>query len=91
MKEFKFEEAMKKLEEIVRELEEGSLTLEKSLELFEEGVKISRICTKKLEEAKTRIETLTKNPDGKTELKPLKEKIKEGSDSGDEGIGSKLL
>lgn len=74
MKEFRFEEALKKLEEIVQNLEEGNLPLERSLELFEEGMKLSRFCSKKLEEAQTRIEVLTKTSEGKTELKPM-EKI----------------
>jgi len=76
MKEFKFEEALKKLEEIVQKLEEGNLPLEKSLELFEEGMRLSRFCSKKLEEAQTRIEVLTKTASGKVELKPL-EKVEE--------------
>ena len=90
MKEFKFEEAMKRLEEIVQKLEEGNLTLEKSLELFEEGVKLSRFCTKKLEEAHTKIDLLTKNPAGKAELKPFKGKEEDGGNGEKEG-GDKLL
>ena len=90
MKEFKFEDALKRLEEIVQKLEEGSLTLERSLELFEEGVKLSRFCSKRLEEAHTKIEVLMKNPDGKSELKPFREKEKPGEGGGDDS-GGKLL
>ena len=80
MKEIKFEEAMKRLEEIVQKLEDGNLPLEKSLELFEEGMKLSKFCRKKLEEAQTKIEVLTKTAEGKVELKPLKEKAEESEE-----------
>ncbi len=59
-----FETALKSLEEIVSKLEAGDLTLERALELFEEGVKISRFCSIKLEEAERKVETLTKAADG---------------------------
>jgi exodeoxyribonuclease VII small subunit len=45
-------------------LEGGDLTLDQSLELFEEGVKISRFCNAKLEEAERKVETLVKGADG---------------------------
>lgn len=54
----KFEEALKKLEETVTQLEAGDLPLEKSLEMFETGVKMSRVCMKKLEEAEQKVELL---------------------------------
>jgi exodeoxyribonuclease VII small subunit len=73
MKEFKFEEALKKLEEIVQKLEDGNIPLEKSLELFEEGTKMAKFCSKKLEEAETKIKTLAKDSDGKFELKGFEE------------------
>lgn len=59
-----FEEALKKLEAIVRELEEGELTLEKSLSRYEQGVRLARFCNAKLEEAEKRIEMLQTNEDG---------------------------
>lgn len=59
-----FESALKKLEDIVSQLEGGDLTLDKSLELFEEGVKTSRFCSSKLEEADRKVETLMKSADG---------------------------
>jgi len=59
-----FESALKSLEDIVVQLEAGDLTLDKALELFEEGVKISRYCNAKLEEAERRVEVLTKSTDG---------------------------
>ncbi len=59
-----FESALKTLEDIVSQLEGGDLTLDRSLELFEEGVKISRFCSGKLEEAERKVETLIKSADG---------------------------
>ena len=58
-KKMTFEEAMLRLEEIVRELEDGRLPLEKSLDLFSEGIKISKFCQSSLEEAEQRIMVLT--------------------------------
>ena len=55
-----FEDALKRLEEIVRKLEEGELSLDESLKLFEEGIEISRFCTKKLSEAEKKVEKLIK-------------------------------
>ena len=54
----KFEESLKRLEDIVAKLEEGDLALEESLKLFEEGIKASRLCTKQLEEAERKVEIL---------------------------------
>jgi exodeoxyribonuclease VII small subunit len=54
-----FEAAIAELEQIVRKLEEGDLTLEQSLECYERGVKLSRYCHARLEEAERRIDILT--------------------------------
>lgn len=62
--EIKFEKAMKRLESIVDELEKGEMDIDKSLEAFEEGIKMSRLCSKKLNEAERKIEQLTKNEEG---------------------------
>jgi len=59
-----FESNLKLLEEIVVQLEGGDLTLDHALELFEEGVKISRYCNAKLEEAERKVEVLIKSADG---------------------------
>jgi len=64
MAEIKFEKAMNRLEQIVEELEKGELDIDKSLEIFEEGIKMSRVCSKKLNEAEQKIEQLTKNRKG---------------------------
>ncbi len=60
----RFEEALKKLEEVVQKLERGELPLEDSLACYEEGIKLSRLCHAKLEEAERRIETLVKDAKG---------------------------
>ena len=54
-----FESALSELEALVNTLEDGNLTLEKSLELFERGVELSRYCHTRLEAAEKRIEVLT--------------------------------
>lgn len=51
MAEMKFEEALKKLEKIVEELESGKLSLDDSLKKYEEGVRLSRFCHKTLQAA----------------------------------------
>ena len=53
-----FDTAMKRLEEIVAQLEEGQLPLEESMKLYEEGVALSGLCNKKLEKARQKIVTL---------------------------------
>ena len=64
MAEKKFEAALARLEEIVKELEQGDLPLEQSLKLFEEGIKLSRICNRRLEDAERRVEILLKDDAG---------------------------
>jgi exodeoxyribonuclease VII small subunit len=73
MAEKKFETAMARLEEIVQALEQGDLPLEQSLKLFEEGVKLSRICNKRLEEAERKVEILLKDKAGNMIAKPFEE------------------
>jgi len=60
MSEIKFEKAMTRLENIIEELERGDLDIDKSLEIFEEGIKMSRLCSKKLNDAEAKIEKLSK-------------------------------
>ena len=69
-KEIKFETALTRLEEIVSKLEEGDLELEKSIELFEEGVITAKGLQKKLDEAEKKIEKLTRDRDGSLTTKP---------------------
>lgn len=66
MKEKKFEDALRELEEIVKRLEGGDLPLEESLKIFEQGVTLSRYCFKKLEEAEKRVSILMKDEGGIT-------------------------
>jgi len=75
MGELKFEKAIQRLEKIVDDLEKGELDIDKSLEMFEEGIKMSRICSKKLNEAEAKIEKLTRNQKGEliTELFPVED------------------
>lgn len=54
----KFEEAMARLEGLVRKMETGEMTLEESLKAFEEGVRLSRLCAARLDEAERRVELL---------------------------------
>ena len=66
-----FESSLDELEKIVGQLEDGDMPLEKSLKLFEDGVKLSRECRERLIEAERRIEILLKDADGNPSLKEL--------------------
>jgi len=61
----------------VQALEQGDLPLEQSLKLFEEGVKLSRICNKRLEEAERKVEVLFKDSEGKMKPRPFEEQDEE--------------
>ncbi|MCL6628600.1 MAG: exodeoxyribonuclease VII small subunit [Armatimonadetes bacterium] len=63
-----FEDAMTRLEEIVAQLENGGQTLNESLRLFEEGIKLARECSRQLTEAKGKLEQLIKSDDGSLEV-----------------------
>jgi exodeoxyribonuclease VII small subunit len=60
-----FETSLEALEQIVRQLESGDLPLEKSLELFEQGVRLSRECQERLSQAERRIEVLLRDNQGR--------------------------
>ena len=64
MKKKSFEEALAKLEQITKELEEGDLSLEESLKYFDEGVKLADYCNSKLSDAQKKVEILLKKNDG---------------------------
>ena len=64
MKNTKFEDAMMELENKVKKLESGSLTLDESITAFEEAVKLIRVCNKQLENAERRVRMLTEVNDG---------------------------
>ncbi|MFH1242027.1 MAG: exodeoxyribonuclease VII small subunit [Pseudomonadota bacterium] len=71
MAEKKFEEAMKRLEEIVQALEAGDLPLEDSLKSFEEGMGLVRFCSEKLEEAEKKVTLLVQESDGRHKQVPF--------------------
>jgi exodeoxyribonuclease VII small subunit len=64
----KFEEALRKLEDILRKMEAGDMTLEESLKSFEEGMRLSRLCAERLDDAERRVDVLLKE-DGKLTVK----------------------
>ena len=66
-----FENALSRLEAIVGQLEKGELPLEQALQLFEEGMNISRFCNDKLSEAERKVEILMKNKEGKLVEQPF--------------------
>lgn len=73
--EVSFEAAIARLEEIVRSLDAGEAALDESLALFEEGVKLVKYCSNKLDAAEQTVKILTKGDDGMTEqdFAPMKE------------------
>lgn len=73
MAEKKFETSLARLEEIVSELETGDLPLEQSLKLFEEGVKLARICNTRLQDAERKVEILLKDKSGNLVKNPFSE------------------
>jgi exodeoxyribonuclease VII small subunit len=66
-----FEKNLERLDAIVRQLEDADLPLEKALQLYEEGMKLSDVCHKQLEEAEGRVEILTKKVGGKVVAEPF--------------------
>lgn len=67
--EMSFEEAILELENIVRELERGNLKLDQSLEVFQRGIELSRICAAQLDEAERKIDLLVKGNGGNISIK----------------------
>ncbi|MGO1692018.1 MAG: exodeoxyribonuclease VII small subunit [Marinobacter sp.] len=66
-----FEKSLDELETLVRNLEQGELSLEQSLSAFERGVKLTRACQQALKSAEQRVEQLVQNDDGTLETRPL--------------------
>ncbi len=73
----KFEDAMKKLEEIVGRMEKGEMSLNESLKLFEEGVKLTRFCSQELQKAEKKVELLSRDAGGKLVGIPFEEENEE--------------
>jgi exodeoxyribonuclease VII small subunit len=69
--ELSFEQAIQKLEKIVADMEVAELPLEDVLKKYEEGTRLVRFCSQKLEEAEKKIELLTRKADGTVETKPF--------------------
>jgi exodeoxyribonuclease VII small subunit len=90
MEEVRFEEALKQLEAIVSRLEIGDLSLEEALSIFEEGVRLTKLCSARLSEAEQRVNILTRNvesPSGELEERPFPTLGPvEGEDEGEEEL-----
>jgi exodeoxyribonuclease VII small subunit len=65
-----FEQALKELEEIVRQLESGDVELERSIEIYERGAALKAHCEKKLKDAQLRVEKIVLAPDGQAASEP---------------------
>ena len=83
MAEEKFEKALNRLEGIVSKLEGGDLDLEDSLKLFEEGIRLSRFCSQKLDEAERKVEILLRDREGVLRAQPFEPEA-EQEDEGEE-------
>ena len=75
-----FEASLEALEQIVRQLEDGDLPLDKSLELFEQGIRLSRECQDRLSQAERRIEILLRDNQGRPVASAFKEPPGETAD-----------
>ncbi len=67
----RFEDTFKKLETIVSKLENGDLPLEEAMKLFEEGMRLSKICSQRLMEVQKRVDLLLKGEDGQIKTEPF--------------------
>jgi exodeoxyribonuclease VII small subunit len=83
MAHLKFEDAMARLEEIVTGLEKGNLSLDESLKMFEEGIRLSKSCLKMLDEAQKKVEILIRDKEGKQKSRPFQ---LEDTDEGNEAL-----
>lgn len=79
-----FEASLEALERIVKQLEGGDLPLEKSLELFEQGIRLSRECQERLSQAERKIEVLLRDNQGRPVTAPF-DKARAANENDDEG------
>jgi exodeoxyribonuclease VII small subunit len=79
-----FEASLEALEQIVRQLESGDLPLEKSLELFEQGIRLSRECQDRLSQAERRIEVLMRDNQGRTVVNSFEPSQGDNNETDDE-------
>jgi exodeoxyribonuclease VII small subunit len=84
MADLTFEQALKRLEEIVEALETEDLDLDKSLQFFEEGVALSRYCNQQLQVAEKRIDVLLRKADGTLTAEPFALEDLSGNNHGEE-------
>ena len=81
-----FEMALKQLEQIVQDLESGDMPLEKAIKKFEEGIKVSKYCSEKLDESEKRITLLMRDSDGKNASEiPFATEDEISGENGDKG------
>lgn len=73
-KKMTFEDSMTQLEKIVEDLEAGDLPLDTAIKKFEEGVRLSKFCSDKLEETEKKISLLVKDQAGAIEVRPFSDK-----------------
>ncbi|OPX20790.1 MAG: exodeoxyribonuclease VII small subunit [Desulfobacca sp. 4484_104] len=66
-----FEEALKRLENLIQQLESGDLPLEQALQIFEEGMRLIRFCTHKLDEVEKKVEILLRDEEGRLVTQPF--------------------
>lgn len=70
-KDIKYEDALDRLENIISLLQDGNLSLDESLDIFQEGVELVRVCQSKLDNAETKINMLIKNCSGNLKEVPF--------------------
>jgi len=80
----KYEDALKKLEKLVAELDKSELDLETRLKKFEEGTKLARQLLKKLDQAKKKVQVLVQTKIGEPSLEPLEDETLEEKDEDDD-------
>lgn len=81
MTKLSFEKALERLETIVQEMESGELSLENALKKFEEGVRLSQLCTQKLNETEKKIALLMEQSDGSLAETPFGETNQDDMDA----------
>ena len=86
-----FEKALKELETIAENLEEGELSLDESIRQFEKGMQLARLCRRKLDEAERKIEILQKGESGRVEVKQVDVRDDTGEITDDDDLQGSLL
>ena len=86
-----FESAIQRLEKIVADMEEAELPLEDVLKKYEEGTRLVRFCSQKLDEAEKKIEVLTKKTDGSVALEPFEAELGESGEEESADESGKLF